>query len=615
MVRGSALLLVLILGLASSACAKKSGNVTESRLVLRASIDPACSADALRELRVIALGDFPTTDQTVGIVNAEGMAVSFETFPLTTRAFRVESDTFFASVRFPAASETNEMLLLPRGRTCRASDEAIVGLVGASTFAAPDGSMLAVGGLIDASAQRSVVRVRPGAPRPELLEVNDALFSKRAFASVTLSDDLAVVIGGEAEVGNNPEDSIEVYDLQTGRFDRELLPTMFLQEGRSHHAAIALVDGRILVTGGQGSSGLLASSEVLDVRTGDVERNANSLPTPRRDATLVRLDDGSVLAIGGEVDESGGGIRALGEVLLFDMASNAFQPLSDHVEFAPRVGAAVLPLLGDRVAYLGGADESGDFVDAVDVLFVDGVPHIARASVTNASCDGGTFCRSLRDLRASALADGRILVTGVDTGVGTSHLYLLDLNRGTATEQSLLSPVLALATSADGTTALFTRGGIFVRRDTSSSRFDNPSTLVAGSLEGLALDDRSHWNMIGANLVANTDARVDVAELSYLHVDVELESDGDVEVLLLGAGDVETISVRTDEVGFALCHAARMPNATSRIERRGDSLTFFGGGDPVTCSSSGGLGERVRIALRARAGSSLEALRLLRQAQ
>ncbi len=524
MVRASASLCVLFLGLALPACAKKAGHVTEGNVRLHASTDPSCAPGAFGELRVTALGDFPTTDQTVGILNAEGEGVSFDTFPLETHAFRVESDAMYASVRFPDDSGSIDMLLLPRSRTCRASDESIVGLPGAAIVATLDGTVLGIGGTIDDSAQRRVIRVSPGQVRPELLEVNDSLFSKRAFASATLTDEYVVVVGGEASASDDPEDSVEVYDLSSGRFDRDLIPTMFLSEGRSHHGSVELADGRVLVAGGRGASGLLASSEILDVTAGTVDANPTSLPSPRRDLHLVRLDDGSILGVGGELDEPGGGVHAFGDVLLFDMASQSFAPLSETLHFSPRASAAVVALMGDRVAYIGGTDSSGDFVDAIDVLYMDGVPRIARADLHNAACSESVFCQALREIHAAQLLDGRVLVTGIDASTGDAHLYVLDLNRGIASEQALLSPIVSIAVSSDGTSVLMSHDGVFVRRDTTLSPYDNPSTLFGGSLDGLALDDRAHWTMSGASLVASEDARVDVAALRYRDLTAEIES-------------------------------------------------------------------------------------------
>lgn len=598
-----------------AACGSKPGEVTRATLTLRQASDTACQLTDLRTLRVTALGDFPTNDLTVGILDLERGASVFDTFPLATRALRVESDVSFGGTRFLSDESSSDVLLLPLSRMCRASDEAVMGLTGAALVSLPDGGMLAIGGSIDDIAQRSVMRLSPGAARPELLEVNDALFTKRAFASATVSGDMVVVVGGDGRAADAPEDSIEFYNLATRRFDRESRPTTFLREGRSHHAALRLVDGRILIAGGNGASGLLATSEILDPETGEVDTSVGALPSARRGMLLTRLADGTILAVGGEVANGPTSYRAVGDILAFDLASGAYSALGPGLSFPPRLGAAIAPLVGDRVAYVGGVDASATFVDAVDVLHVHGEPHIERVPFTNASCVGGVFCRALRDISATSLLDGRLLVAATDAQNGSARAYLLDFNRNTVIEIAMANAASGVAVLADGTEVFLSREGVYLRRDTFSTRYDNPSTLIAGTMEGIALDTLTHWQVAGNAVAAMADARLDIPLLRFADVDIELAADGDAELLLLGEGDTDSISVRSDQVGFALCHATRVDGSVATISRRSDAITFSGGGDAVTCASSGGLGRDIGIALTAHPSTVLRSLRLLRVAQ
>jgi hypothetical protein len=611
MVRSAVRLALFSACLLLAACDKKPGDVTRATLRLRVAADPACQPSETNPYRVSALGDFPTTDRTVGILDPARGTLVFDTFPVDTRAVRVESDEMFGGTRFGFGAADNDLLLLPLSRTCRVSDEALPGLLGAAIARLPNGGMLAIGGAIDDIAQRSVLRLGAGAAHPELLEVNDALFTKRSFASATVTDNFVVVIGGNARSGDAPEDSIEVYNLETERFDRDSLPTMFLREGRSRHGAIALGQGLVLVAGGQGENGLLASSEIVDIENGNVEVDVGSLPSPRRNVSLIALDDGTVLAVGGEVALSTTSYRPVGDVLVFDVQARTYAPLVDGLAFEARVGAAALALPGNRVAHIGGSLAS-EFVDAVDILHTHGEPHIERAALINPACATGAFCRALRDVRATTLLDGRALVAGVDAQNGSSHLYMLDFNRNTSAEISSTSAVTDVVTLADGTAVVLTREGLFLRRDTLASRYDNPSTLIAGSMDGILLDTPTHWNVAGNSVTALADARIDVPLLRYADVDIELAVEGDADLLLVGEADSDVVSVREDEVGFALCHAARVSGENVVVSRRGDTFAFNGGSGTMSCASSGGLGLYISIAITARAGTALRALRLVR---
>src|SRR5207253_132871 len=74
-----------------------------------------------------------------------------------------------------------------------------------------------------------------------------------------------------------------------------------LNTGRSSHTATLLFDGRVLVAGGLGSSGVLASAEIYDPATGTWSVVANDRGRSSHTATLLR--DGQVLSAGGKIPE------------------------------------------------------------------------------------------------------------------------------------------------------------------------------------------------------------------------------------------------------------------------------------------------------------------------
>src|SRR6476619_5864072 len=68
---------------------------------------------------------------------------------------------------------------------------------------------------------------------------------------------------------------------------------------RTGHAATALADGRVLITGGRDSAGtIVAIAEVFDPEN-QTSTAIGILNTPRIDHTATRLADGRVLVAGG----------------------------------------------------------------------------------------------------------------------------------------------------------------------------------------------------------------------------------------------------------------------------------------------------------------------------
>ena len=86
-----------------------------------------------------------------------------------------------------------------------------------------------------------------------------------------------------------------------------------LNTARSGHTATLLSDGRVLVAGGYGIGGLLASAELYDPATGNWSITG-SLNTARSAHTATLLTDGRVLVVGGW----DGGSNKLASAELYD---------------------------------------------------------------------------------------------------------------------------------------------------------------------------------------------------------------------------------------------------------------------------------------------------------
>ena len=91
-----------------------------------------------------------------------------------------------------------------------------------------------------------------------------------------------------------PSPRPKCWDLVTASF----APAGSLAEARGRHTSTLLSDGRVLVVGGWGVDGFLASVEVWDPATGTFSA-AGTLAGAHENHTATLLADGRVLVTGG----------------------------------------------------------------------------------------------------------------------------------------------------------------------------------------------------------------------------------------------------------------------------------------------------------------------------
>lgn len=158
-----------------------------------------------------------------------------------------------------------------------------------------DGSVLVAGGIADpvlepgAPPRLTVERWRPDAASVQSLA---PLPSPRLrAAAVPLADGGLLLLGGEDEQGQ-PLALVSRWqpDAGAGRW-QELAP---LKTARSRFGVARLPDGRIVVAGGRGAAGALASVELYDPAA-DAWTPGPALPLEQLDVTLQALQDGSLL--------------------------------------------------------------------------------------------------------------------------------------------------------------------------------------------------------------------------------------------------------------------------------------------------------------------------------
>lgn len=198
-----------------------------------------------------------------------------------------------------------------------------------------------------------------------------SLPAARANHTATLlQDGRVLVVGGGRSTGElfpsgNVTAATALFDPTT----RTWAPAGDLATARSHHAAIALADGRVLVIGGAGSThtngprlaDALASCELFDPATGTWSPTG-SLHTARFFHTAVRLASGQVLVAGGANSKEEGFASAE----LFDPTTQTWTVTGSMS--VDRLWHVMTVLASGRVLVAGGKRSNVAFLSSAEVF-------------------------------------------------------------------------------------------------------------------------------------------------------------------------------------------------------------------------------------------------------
>jgi hypothetical protein len=590
------MLLVLL-----AAC-KADPEVSEAVFELHTSM--GCELGRPRDTELLALGDFPTRRARFDPASPTS---GFDTFPLGTREIAIDgqfANAERAGGRAPLAAAIggvpNSLVVLPEGRSCPLSDIGFVARDGAAVASLPRGGLLIAGGTdSDGQAASSAAILTAGQLIAE--PVPDGMLLRRRYASAVVAGTLVLVTGSDE--GGGASETYEVFDSVRGVFARESIRQ--LTGPRMQHGAALLPDGSILLAGGRAEpdGAPLASAELIRL-TPPTPEQPSDLIEARVAPTVLVLDSGAVLVAGGrDADDA-----VLPRLERFEAAAKRFVRIDLELPVYEFATAVSLP--GARIAWIG-CDTRTRRCGLTLVLFGDAEP--VRIDVP---LDWEAFVPlGLSALRAVALDDGRVLVTGREPDANMMRRALVvDIGaRALEAYEATRAPTV-LTALADGLIAELDAFGTSLRNLGSFSVYDSPKgDLLAQPSRRTVIDAPDRWEQSDEGLRALVSgARLDVPHLQFTNVRLDLRIDGDA---LIGFTPVDASEFAVGVGSRASAPGCPKFKASGRviIERRGTavSVKLAPDGSDV-CRTTMPSASPARIAIRAEADAVLKRLELTR---
>ncbi|MBW2461350.1 MAG: hypothetical protein JRH11_06860 [Deltaproteobacteria bacterium] len=592
--------------------------VTRARIQLTLPTDPDCQPPTgSGRVLIVASGDFPASEETVEVLTPEGVeAVPVLEFPFGTAALTFElfvdgSADFVAGAlhRREVVDTVDTLLLLPLGSSCGTPDPDVRAPALAAVAELPGGGYLVAGGLSDDG-----IEARPQfilVPKDETtLAETFTLATRRVGATATRAGDRVLISGGSQREDLPAEESFEVYDHTAHALDVDAAGRMCAGAEvcrRRDHGAAVMPDGRVVLVGGVVEAGAaeLATTVLIDPRSGDVDESIGDLLRARRSPTALALSDGTIVVVGGST--AGAFVPTVESLaigpLTFGEVENASAPGAPLLP--DRVGASFVSLPGRRVVAVGGL---GELERAATVLVFDGPDRAVRHDVSLAGFPG------LEDARAVALLDERILVVGRDTSAAL-RAFQIDVGRGTAEEVAPPKHRAShLVACDDGAVAEVGPTGGAYRRLLVRGPFDTPpAVLVPSDAPWLALAAAPLYMTGPDGLEARqASAPVSVAALMFRDVTLSPTVTGDHDVVLTDEDQVRfTVGITSSAVAVGDCRVPRNEGDVVTVTLVGGRATLEAGPARVECPLVGLTG-RVTVSLELTLGARFRALEIAR---
>src|SRR5437773_5382572 len=211
---------------------------------------------------------------------------------------------------------------------------------------------------------------------------------RTGHAATALADGRVLITGGRDNAGIIVA-TAEVFDPA----NETSTAVAILNTPRIDHTATLLADGRVLIAGGTSASGALTSVEIFDPANPGAGFRVLSatMRAARTRHTATRLHNGTVLIAGGD---------AAGTAEIFNPTTETFSSALLAMA-APRIGHTAILFSDDSVLLAGGNTDSMEYFSSIDQTFTltDTTMHAVQSGHD-----------------AISLSDTRLLFFGGDTG-------------------------------------------------------------------------------------------------------------------------------------------------------------------------------------------------------
>src|SRR5438034_2154027 len=195
----------------------------------------------------------------------------------------------------------------------------------------------------------------------QVKELSPLVVPRTAHAATALTDGRILITGGRDSAGNIVAVS-EIFDPAT----ETSTAGATLTTPRVDHTATLLPDGKVLVAGGTGASGSVTSAEIFDPSNPAAGFRVLSatMGAARARHTATVLNDGKVLIAGGD----DAGTAETGTAEIFDPATETFSSVLMAMA-APRIGHTATLFSDDSVLFAGGNTDSMELFTPTDQKF------------------------------------------------------------------------------------------------------------------------------------------------------------------------------------------------------------------------------------------------------
>jgi hypothetical protein len=282
--------------------------------------------------------------------------------------------------------------------------------------ALPDGRAVLVGGVDPEASDSGVALVELIDPDQELAREEQPGPRLRGHAAVTLVDGSVLVVGGEMqpESGAPFATTLSAWRVAAGEGGLLEEPVQLAVEAfaaRSGHSMTRLGDevgADVLIIGGLDATGIpVAAAELYRPLREEFEALPGAaLAVPRSRHRAVRMPGGSVLVVGG-LTAAGAAATTLE---LYDPIQGRFTVAGELLSTAGVTDIAVAPMPDGRVLLIGGRDAAGDPVATVLIARLDSLDGQVSLSVTD------SLAAPRAGHSAAVLCDGTILIAGGGPG-------------------------------------------------------------------------------------------------------------------------------------------------------------------------------------------------------